>query len=95
MAYRIEYAPDKKHLYPVHKKRRKLVVGKWIPFVLLLAAALCMRIYGIPDFMIPGDAEITKEAATAFMQEIQRGTGVKQAATDFCKMILDGAEITY
>ena len=95
MAYQIEYAPDKKYLYPVYKKRRPLFAVKWVPFVLLLAAALYMRLYGIPDFMIPGDAEITKEAATVFMEEIQNGTGVKQAATDFCKMMLDGAEIAY
>ena len=62
---------------------------------MVVAAVLWMRLYGVPDFLIPGDPEVTKTAASVMVDEIKNGATVGNAITAFCKTILDGAEVLY
>lgn len=95
MSYKIQYSPESAHIYPTTRKRKRMESYKWLGFAVVIAAVVWVRLYGVPDFLIPGDPEITKEAMSVFVDKIRDGTGVKDAATTFCKMILDGAEILY
>ena len=91
MAYIIAYTPEASNRYPQVKGKRKVNFGKWMGLALLLAAVLWMRLKGIPDFLIPGDAEVTKAAAAAMVDDLQDGISVNDAVTAFCRTILDGA----
>ena len=91
MSYKIQYTPEVCHRYPLKEKRPQVKWGRWIPFVLLLAAVLGIRLYGIPDFLIPGDPEVTKAAAAMLIDELHAGTSVDDAVTVFCKEVFNGA----
>ena len=91
MPYKIQYTPEDCRRYPQKKKRPQVKWGRWIPFVLLLAAVLGIRLYGIPDFLIPGDPEVTKAAAAMLIDELHAGAAVDDAVTVFCKEVFNGA----
>ena len=95
MSYKIQYSPESAHIYPAIQKRKRIDLHKWFGFAVVVAAVVWIRLWGIPDFLLPGDPEITKEAMSFFMDEIRNGIAVKDAVTTFCKIILDGAEIQY
>ena len=91
MAYRIQYSPEDKKRYPGVKKRIQVRTGQWVVVLLAFGAALCLRIYGVPDFLIPGDPVVTREAAELMMDQLQNGNSLNDAVTVFCKEILHGA----
>lgn len=91
MAYKIQYSPETGKRYPQTRKRRHVDAGRWVCLLLIVAAALWLRLNGVPDFLIPGDPDITKAAAAMFVDEIQNGSSVNDAVTVFCKEILHGA----
>ena len=93
MAYKIEYSPESAQRYPLLKVQDKRKPGGWVIAGIFLAVLLWIRIYGVPDFMIPGDADVTKEAASVFVREIRDGVAVNDAITAFCRSILDGAGV--
>lgn len=95
MSYKIQYSPETGYLYPQEKKQRSIQMKRWIIPTVAIVLALWLHIYGVPDFLIPGDPDITKAAASALVDEIQSGVAMNDAVTTFCKTILDGAEITY
>ena len=89
MAYKIEYSPETAYRYPQRTCRQKRIRGNWVLVVLLLAGFFWVRFNGIPDFLIPGDKEITREAAALLVEDLQDGKTVKEAITVFCNTILD------
>ena len=91
MAYKIEYTPEFSYRYPQTKRKRDATSWKVIMFILLVAAALWMRLNGIPDFLIPGDPVVTRLAASDFFDCVQNGMPIGKAATVFCQQILNGA----
>ena len=95
MAYKIQYSPDTASRYPQAAVKKPVRIRHWMTAIVAIAAALWIHFYGVPDFLIPGDPEITNAAATAMMGEIKNGAALGDAVTSFCKMILDGAKVLY
>ena len=91
MAYKIEYTPEVSHRYPSAQRKKKRQSGKLILSLLVLAAALWIRLKGVPDFLIPGDRDITSAAASSLLEHVQDGMPVGEAVTVFCRQIIDGA----
>lgn len=91
MAYKIQYSPEVAHRYPSKGSCTQIKPGRWVIIVLALAALLWVRAKGIPDFLIPGDPDVTRSAAATMMDEIRAGVPVDDAITVFCKEILHGA----
>lgn len=94
MSYKIQYSPETGYLYPQVRKQRTIHMKSWILPATAIVLALWLHFYGVPDFFIPGDPDVTKAATSVLVNEIQSGIAVNDAVTTFCKTILDGAEIT-
>ena len=70
------------------KKMRKLeylIIGCALLLTILLGR------FGLLDFLIPGDKNVTKAAFSDMIQDVQRGESVKSAVTAFCNEILNSA----
>lgn len=91
MAYKIQYSPENKRRYPGVKRKSSVRIGKWLFALCVLTAVLLVRQYGVPDFLIPGDPAVTREAASLMMDSLQRGSSLNEAVTVFCKEVLHGA----
>ena len=91
MAYKIQYSPQSNKQYPGVKTSRRISGRCWLVFLSVLAAACWVKFYGVPDFLIPGDPEVTREAASLMMGKLREGLSVNEAITVFCKEILHGA----
>ena len=91
MAYKIEYGYGSIRQQLVKKDRGHVKSGKWLVLLAVIAAVLCFRLYGIPDFLIPGNADVTRAAASNFIEHVQTGMPVGEAVTAFCLQIIDGA----
>ena len=91
MSYEIQYTPEDNKRYPLVKCRKHGSVGKIVVIVCIILSGVALRMYGIPDFLIPGDPQVTKAAAANFMESMRRGEGIESSITVFCKEVLDGA----
>ena len=91
MAYKIQYSPETAKRYPQVKSRNRGKLGKWVLIGFLLIAILWMRVKGVPDYLIPGDPEVTRSAAAMMVENLQSGTAVNEAVSTFCKTIMHGA----
>ena len=93
MAYKVQYSPQEQYRYP--SARQKTRPGGWGIWVLIvgLAIAVCVTYRGIPDFLIPGDPEVTKSAAREMISLMKTGTGAYDAIAVFCKQIINGAAL--
>lgn len=92
MAYIIEYSPQDAKRYPKIKESKPIQIGRWLFPALLVAAVLWMRLYGVPDFLIPGEPEQTKTAAAEMVNNLQKGAALDDAVTAFCQDIINGAQ---
>lgn len=93
VSYIIQYTPEDIRRYPQRKKIGKIKWGKVLLLLCMILAGIWMRVKGIPDFLIPGDPDVTKSAAKTMVESIQYGDTFNDAVTVFCKEILDGAQI--
>ena len=91
MAYRIQYSPESIKRYPCKPNRKQTKKYKLIVICLILAAALWVRTTGIPDFLLPGDKEVTRAAAETLVKNVKQGSSMTDAVTVFCQEILHGA----
>ena len=91
MAYKIEYSPEMACRYPQELKSNGKT-KKWLVVGCLVAALLWIRLNGVPDFLIPGNKEVTKEAAGIFVEDLRNGKKVEEAVTEFCKTILNDGQ---
>ena len=92
MAYKISYTPEDTHRYPQKVQRQPGRWGKYYIAILILAAVLCLKQVGIPNFLIPGNAEVTKKAAQTMITEIKSGESLEDAITTFCMDIINSAK---
>ena len=88
MAYKIQYSSDAARRYPEKTQNSSVKFGRWLLVMAVFVAAVCLRLYGIPDCLIPGDPVVTRQAVSAMMENIQTGTDFGDAVTVFCKKIL-------
>lgn len=91
MAYIIQYSPESSSRYPQIKKQNPRKFGGWFLILMILAAAVWIRVYGIPDFLIPGDPQVTRNATATMITNLQEGVKIEDAITVFCEHILHGA----
>ena len=92
MSYKIQYTPETAYRYP-QNKAKKFKWGDIAVLFCILAALTWFRVNGIPEFLIPGDPDVTKAAASGFVAQIRSGEPLREAATVFCKEILLGAGV--
>ena len=92
MSYKIQYTPETAYRYPQNKEK-KSKWGKIGVLFCVLAALTWFRVNGIPEFLIPGDPDVTKAAASDFVEQIRSGEPLGDAVTVFCKEILIGAGV--
>lgn len=69
------------------KKISLLIVG-----VILLVIGVVGHEY-LEQMLIPGDKIVTKTAFSHMMTDIKSGEPVAEAFTDFCKVIIDYADV--
>lgn len=93
MAYKIQYTPQEEYRYPLVKRPTKW--SRKITLLRLLAAAviLWIAVCGVPDFLIPGDPQVTKSAAAEMISLMKAGTPAYDAITVFCKQVIHGASL--
>ena len=91
MAYKIQYTPESNRRYPLQRQRKPWQWSKILVIILLLGAVVWIRHVGLPDFLIPGETELTKAAVQSMMGNLQAGIPVGDAVTAFCKQIIYGS----
>ena len=91
MAYKIQYSPEDARRYPQVRKKSPIKKGRWFGLILVITAALWIRVNGVPDFLIPGDPEVTRAATAMMIDKMQAGASFGDAVTAFCEKIIDGA----
>lgn len=87
MSYQIAYGNSNLIKRPVGKK--KLKTGYLIPAVAGLLIVGLLQIEPVRDFLIPGDAEATKEAFYTLTQELEAGSAFSDAAAAFCRQLIE------
>lgn len=92
MAYKINYSPEDSHRYPQVHKKKVIKWNKYYIVLLILAALLYFKQLGIPNFLIPGDAEVTKNAMQEMISDMKSGESLDDALTAFCLDIIHSAE---
>lgn len=94
MRYSIQYESEKNNKYPQNtaKDRQK---GYCFLAGLLILAALFVGAWhkdAIISWIVPGDDQVTIEAAEELIGNLQEGTAVGEAFTVFCDRIIDNAQ---
>lgn len=87
MSYQIEYSSSNIVKKPVPIKKRKL--GALISVVAVLLVAGLLQIETVQNFLIPGDAEVTKTAFYTFTQALEEGEPFPDAAAAFCRQLIE------
>ena len=93
MAYKILYSKEMSYRYPQQRQKNKIKAGPIWLILFVAAAALWIRLYGIPDLIIPGNPDVTRTAASDLIDNVQTGMQIADAITVFCEQIIDGAGI--
>lgn len=87
MSYQIQYETDKQERYPMVTKRKdssKL----WIRIATVAFFVTLLSVPSIRDFLIPGDADVTKAAFGQMIDNIREGDSLGEAVTTFCREII-------
>ena len=90
MPYKIQYSPEASRKYPQVREHITVKWGRWVFIAILAAGVMWVRLRGIPDFLIPGDPNITKPAISTMIRNLENGVGIRDAVAAFCKEILNG-----
>lgn len=92
MGYRIEYGQM------ITKVKIKENVRKTsVEWLLKVVATGCVLLFlaflwgkeNIRDYFIPGDPDITEQAAKCFLEDVRNGESIKDAFTNFCLEIIE------
>lgn len=92
MAYRIQYTPEDSHRFPQTQNKAIFPWKRLFTLMFILASIVYLKFHGIPDFLIPGDPEITVPAAQAMISDLKAGESLDNALTAFCLEIIHGAQ---
>lgn len=96
MSYTIQYGSSGKleDDWNVQYRREKgHIIKRVLLCILGLAFLISLKFETVQNFLIPGDAEVTKAAFFQFTEDIQSGEQFKDAVYTFCREIIDHAEI--
>ena len=90
MAYQMQYVNVeimRTDIIEKKKPRKKMIL-------IISILALAVGIFCIPEvrqWLIPGNAEVTRQAADNMIRKIQSGGGVVDAFSQFCQQILQNS----
>ena len=94
MAYQISYGGTavKKNF------EERSVISKYLGRMILtacicLSAVIALNSESVQKFLIPGEDAVTKEAFHVFVEELRNGEDFRNAATAFCREIIDATDI--
>ena len=90
MGYKISYVPEASNRYPQVTKKRHVPWNKICIWVILLVFAFWTKENGIPDFLVPGDPELTRQAVKIMLDEMKQGEPIEDVVVVFCESILNG-----
>ena len=92
MAYVIEYDGhiDARPL-PVKSKKRRIKLVSGLVFMSFIVAAWLITPVRVAvlDFLLPGDGEVTRRAASTMFLEMKEGQSFREAFSDFCIEIFE------
>lgn len=91
MAYQVQYTPQDEYRYPPIKVKKQKGSFKGWRFLLTVVILLWLLLSGVPDFLIPGNPQVTRTAASEMLSLMKAGIPAHDAITAFCKQIIDGA----
>ena len=92
MSYHVEYNPEVNIRYSMPKTKRRNKGGFAMLFFLGAAvASLIIAKTGWMQYLIPGDPEVTVEAFSTMVEQIETGTPVGESLRSFCKEIIANA----
>lgn len=97
LSYRIQYGN-----YPQYKTKANLTLKKRMPLIISAVAVVMILIFivvpqikaGLLDLLLPGDASVSGNAITAFAEDLKAGVSVGEAITEFCRFVIQNAEIS-
>lgn len=92
MAYQIHYTPEDSHRFPQTQNKMVFPWKKAFTLAFILAGIIYVKTYGLPDFLIPGDPEITVPATQSMISDLKAGEPLDDAITAFCLEIINGAQ---
>ena len=94
MAYQIRYGQTmtKQPIRERKKAGKKTPALKWIALCLALLVVVFLGNSGYLDFLIPGDNAVTTAAFESMVTHVREGVTVRDAFTEFCLQILNGAQ---
>ena len=90
MSYQISYNPEDNHKYPICRKLKRGMWLRWgIVFLVLLGLAGAPKVRcKMESLLIPGDAQVTKNAFSFMLEQIQTGEPIEEAVSAFCREII-------
>lgn len=95
LGYRIEYGP-RGAVMGSEKRKGGNLMGLTLGFFLLFCSVSSHfwpeKWEGVSDYLIPGDAAVTRAAFSELTAQLHAGESVEDAVVAFCQEILDGAE---
>lgn len=94
MAYQISYSGTAVK----QSIEERPVISKFLGRIILtacicLAAVIALSNESVQQILIPGEDAVTKEAFHIFVEELRNGEDFRDAATAFCREIIDIADI--
>ena len=96
MAYRIDYGgsgePEK--IDEIKKKKGKQIWPVICICTILLLGLLYPRKEFLEQLLIPGDPQVTKEAAKGLISDLRAGEGIGDSLQTFCMEIIADADIS-
>ena len=92
MSYQIEYNPEVNIRYPLQNSQKKKK-GRSIALCIAGAAIAGLMIMksGLLRYLIPGDPEVTVEAFSTMVEQIETGTSIGESLLTFCEEIMKNA----
>ena len=89
MAYQIQYGKaSPQERIAIMRYSKKTMRLKWVVAVVAIFATTLLARFGLLDFLIPGDREVTRNAFNTMVDDVQNGESVRTALTAFCEEIL-------
>lgn len=98
MAYSIDYSTSGAEKVEIPPERRFL--WGWTALFSALLLVLLWNFWPegrevIRNLLIPGDPEVTSQAAAGLIADLQNGSAPRDALTAFCREILQGGAVGY
>lgn len=96
MGYRIQYGETvKKEVLTETTRNRKPLIGVIAGLIIccVFTFIISKNADKLADFILPGNREVTKNAISAFTEDLREGESVSNAFAAFCKEIIENANI--